>query len=73
MEDYAAVSVRIPARSKPLLEQAAERYGVTPHRLMQAMICMAARDPDDLIRQALSESPNKRELNAIKRRSGRQH
>ncbi len=65
MSDFAPVSVRIPTRSIPLLDEAASRYGVTRHRLMQAIVCMAARDPDGLIRQALTESLSKRELDRI--------
>lgn len=65
MTGFAPVSVRLPIRAIPLLDEVSERHGVTRHRLMQAVLQMAARDPDGLILQALAESPSKRELSQI--------
>jgi len=71
MADYAPVSVRLPIRSLLLLQEASERHGVTRHRLMTAVLQLAARDPDGLAAQALNETATKRELSGILHRVGR--
>ena len=71
MSEAAPVSVRLPFRSIALLQQAADDHGVSRHRLMEAILRYAARDPDGLIPQALNESPDKRELGRIVDRVGR--
>lgn len=38
---------------------------------MEAVLRYAARNPDGIVRQALSESPDKRELSRIVERVGR--
>ncbi len=71
MSEAAPVSVRLPFRSLALLQEAADVHGVSRHRLMEAVLRYAARDPDGIVRLALSESPDKRELCRIVERIGR--
>lgn len=71
MAEAQPVSIRLPHRSLTLLQEAADVYGVSRHRIMEAVLRLAARDPGGLIRQALSESPDKRELGRIVERVGR--
>jgi hypothetical protein len=71
MPEAAPVSVRLPYRSLSLLQEAADVHGVSRHRLMEAVLRYAARDPGSIVRQALIESPDKRELAQIVNRIGR--
>jgi hypothetical protein len=71
MTDFAPVSVRLPIRSTLMLDEVSERHGVSRHRLMSAILQLAARDPAGLVDQALNEVTTKRELAGIVERVGR--
>ncbi len=65
MTGFAPVSVRLPVRSIALLQEVADLHQVSRHRLMEAVLRYAARNPDGLARQALCEAPQKHELNRL--------